>query len=52
MMTNRGIVATCHYLASQAGAQILAKGRTAMDAAIPWPFFDSAVLVSCTISLD
>jgi gamma-glutamyltranspeptidase/glutathione hydrolase len=33
-MTDRGIVATSHYLASQAGAQILAKGGTAMDAAI------------------
>jgi gamma-glutamyltranspeptidase/glutathione hydrolase len=34
VMTDRGIVATSHYLASQAGAQILAKGGTAMDAAI------------------
>jgi gamma-glutamyltranspeptidase/glutathione hydrolase len=34
VMTNRGIVATSHYLASQAGAQILAKGGTAIDAAI------------------
>ena len=34
VMTERGIVATSHYLASQAGAQILAKGGTAMDAAI------------------
>ena len=34
VMTDRGIVATSHYLASQVGAQILAKGGTAMDAAI------------------
>ena len=34
VMTERGIVATSHYLPSQAGAQILAKGGTAMDAAI------------------
>src|SRR5580692_7992401 len=34
VMTERGIVATSHYLASQAGAQILAKGGTAIDAAI------------------
>jgi gamma-glutamyltranspeptidase / glutathione hydrolase len=34
VMTDRGIVATSHYLASQAGAQILAKGGTAIDAAI------------------
>src|SRR5580704_8624653 len=34
VMTERGIVATSHYLASQAGAQILAKGGTAMEAAI------------------
>jgi gamma-glutamyltranspeptidase/glutathione hydrolase len=34
VMTQRGIVATSHYLASQAGAQALAKGGTAMDAAI------------------
>src|SRR5580704_3432800 len=34
VMTERGIVATSHYLASQAGAQVLAKGGTAMDAAI------------------
>jgi gamma-glutamyltranspeptidase/glutathione hydrolase len=34
VMTDRGIVATSHYLASQAGAQILARGGTAMDAAI------------------
>jgi gamma-glutamyltranspeptidase/glutathione hydrolase len=32
--TERGIVATSHYLASQAGAQILAQGGSAMDAAI------------------
>jgi gamma-glutamyltranspeptidase/glutathione hydrolase len=32
--TDRGIVATSHYLASQAGAQILAKGGSAIDAAI------------------
>ena len=49
-MTNRGSVAI--DLASQAGTQILATGRTAMDAAIPWPFFDSVVLVSRTISRD
>jgi gamma-glutamyltranspeptidase/glutathione hydrolase len=34
VMTERGIVATSHYLASQAGAQVLAKGGTAIDAAI------------------
>jgi len=34
VITDRGIVATSHYLASQAGAQILAKGGSAMDAAI------------------
>jgi gamma-glutamyltranspeptidase/glutathione hydrolase len=34
VMSDRGIVATSHYLASQAGAQVLAKGGTAMDAAI------------------
>ena len=32
--TERGIVATSHYLASQAGAQVLAKGGSAMDGAI------------------
>ena len=32
--TERGIVATSHYLASQAGAQALARGGSAMDAAI------------------
>src|SRR5580693_2346103 len=34
VMTDRGIVATSHYLASQAGTQILARGGTAIDAAI------------------
>jgi gamma-glutamyltranspeptidase/glutathione hydrolase len=34
VMTDRGIVATSHYLASQAGAQVLAMGGSAMDAAI------------------
>ena len=34
VVTDRGIVATSHYLASQAGAQILQKGGTAVDAAI------------------
>ena len=34
VISDRGIVATSHYLASQAGAQILAKGGSAMDAAI------------------
>ena len=34
IITDRGIVATSHYLASQAGAGILAHGGTAMDAAI------------------
>src|SRR3954449_5302896 len=34
VMTDRGIVATSHYLASQAGAQVLARGGSAMDAAI------------------
>lgn len=34
VMTEKGIVATSHYLASQAGAQVLAKGGSAMDAAI------------------
>src|SRR6476469_2205653 len=34
VITDRGIVASSHYLASQAGAQILARGGSAMDAAI------------------
>ena len=34
VITDRGIVATSHYLASQAGAQILARGGSAIDAAI------------------
>ena len=34
VITDRGIVATSHTLASQAGAQILAKGGSAIDAAI------------------
>src|SRR5512137_1206125 len=34
VMTDRGIVASSHYLASQTGAQVLAKGGSAMDAAI------------------
>jgi gamma-glutamyltranspeptidase/glutathione hydrolase len=34
VVTDRGIVATSHVVASQAGAQILAKGGSAMDAAI------------------
>ena len=34
VVTDRGIVATSHYLASQAGAQMLARGGSAMDAAI------------------
>ncbi|HKW97214.1 MAG TPA: gamma-glutamyltransferase [Bryobacteraceae bacterium] len=34
VITERGIVATCHTLASQAGAQILARGGSAVDAAI------------------
>src|SRR5260221_5366860 len=34
VMTDRGIVATSHYLASQAGAQVLAQGGSAMDAAL------------------
>src|SRR6516225_6636780 len=34
VMTDRGIVATSHYLASQSGAQVLAQGGSAMDAAI------------------
>src|SRR5262245_61504647 len=34
IITDRGIVATSHYLASQAGAQVLARGGSAMDAAI------------------
>ncbi|HEY2393572.1 MAG TPA: gamma-glutamyltransferase [Candidatus Angelobacter sp.] len=34
VMTDQGIVATSHYLASQAGAQVLAHGGSAMDAAI------------------
>src|SRR5215467_15252966 len=34
VVTDRGIVATSHVLASQAGAQILAQGGSAMDAAI------------------
>src|ERR1700693_3950146 len=34
VITDGGIVATSHTLASQAGAQILARGGSAMDAAI------------------
>jgi len=34
VITDRGIVATSHYLASQAGARMLARGGSAMDAAI------------------
>src|SRR6266481_3156828 len=34
VVTDQGIVATSHYLASQAGARILAQGGSAMDAAI------------------
>lgn len=34
VITERGIVATSHTLASQAGAQILARGGSAVDAAI------------------
>ncbi len=34
VITDRGIVATSQYLASQAGAQILARGGSAVDAAI------------------
>jgi gamma-glutamyltranspeptidase/glutathione hydrolase len=34
VMTDQGIVATSHYLASQAGARVLAHGGSAMDAAI------------------
>jgi gamma-glutamyltranspeptidase / glutathione hydrolase len=34
VITDRGIVATSHTLASQAGAQVLARGGSAMDAAI------------------
>src|SRR5215470_200910 len=34
VITDRGIVATSHYLASQAGADILRRGGSAMDAAI------------------
>jgi len=34
VISDRGIVGTSHYLASQAGAQVLAKGGNAMDAAI------------------
>jgi gamma-glutamyltranspeptidase/glutathione hydrolase len=34
VITDGGIVATSHTLASQAGAQILARGGSAVDAAI------------------
>src|SRR5579864_7516302 len=34
VITDQGIVATSHYLASQAGARVLANGGSAMDAAI------------------
>ena len=34
VITDRGIVATSHYLASQAGAEVLSRGGSAMDAAI------------------
>src|SRR5262247_3897939 len=33
-ISDRGIIATSHTLASQAGAQVLARGGSAMDAAI------------------
>lgn len=34
VITDRGVVATSHYLASQAGAEVLTHGGSAMDAAI------------------
>jgi gamma-glutamyltranspeptidase/glutathione hydrolase len=34
VITDRGIAATSHYLASQVGAQVLARGGSAIDAAI------------------
>ena len=34
VITPNGIVATSHYLASQAGARMLARGGSAVDAAI------------------
>ena len=34
VITDLGIVSTSHYLASQAGAQVLAKGGSAIDGAI------------------
>jgi gamma-glutamyltranspeptidase/glutathione hydrolase len=34
VVTDHGIAATSHFLASQAGAQILSQGGTAIDAAI------------------
>src|SRR5260221_4184347 len=34
VMTDRGIVATSHYLASQAGAPVMAPGGSAQEAAI------------------
>src|SRR5215472_9900290 len=34
VFTDHGIVATSHYLASQAGAEILSHGGSAIDAAI------------------
>src|ERR1035437_7157222 len=34
VLSDRGIVATSHTLASQAGAQVLARGGSAIDAAI------------------
>ena len=34
VVTNRGIVATSHYLASQAGAEVLRRGGSAIDGAI------------------
>ena len=34
VVSDQGIVATSHYLASQAGARTLARGGSAMDAAI------------------
>src|ERR1700758_1733580 len=34
VITPRGIVATSHYLASQAGARVLAQGGSSVDAAI------------------
>ena len=48
VITDRGIVATSQTLASQAGAQVLARGGSAMDAAIAANAVLGVVAVSYT----